>query len=465
MKLRPLLTGMLALATVSAALVAAQTSSADSRAGGPIISPALVAEMQRTQRVRSIVELHPGQDGEAVARDIMAASAAARIVETAKSPNFFVAELDDACLDALRDDYRVKSVYADELSSAFMDDNSKFLDVSTKVIGSDRANAAGWTGKGATVAILDTGIDEDHPFFAGRITDEACFSSTNPSVEAVSLCPNGQPSQTGLGAANAKTPLCIVNGVNQCRHGSHVAGIAAGAMVRGAPSNGVAPAAAILPIQVFTRINSATACGAAGAPATPCFLSYTSDQKLALEYVAKAAKARHIAAVNMSLGGGRMYTEPCDSDPRAGTHKAQFDALRALGVAPVVAAGNSGNDGVASPACVSSAIAVGATDDSDQIASFSNRGAMLDVFAPGVRINSSVPGGTFAELSGTSMAAPHVTGGFAVMKQAFPGLSVAQVVAKLQNTGMDISYSSEFTVVNTERINLASAILPPQPAV
>ncbi|HUR09425.1 MAG TPA: S8 family serine peptidase [Nonomuraea sp.] len=459
MKLRPLLTGVLALAAISAALVAAQAGHADSLgAGGPLISPALVEEMKTTQHVRSIVELHPGQDGEAVARDIMAASETARIIETAKSPNFFVAELDGVCLDRLRGDYRVKSVYKDELSSAFLDE-------STKVIGSDQANAAGWTGKGTTVAVLDTGIDEDHPFFTGRIADEACFSSANPSAGAVSLCPNGQPSQTGRGAANAETPLCMANGLNQCVHGSHVAGIAAGAMVRGAPSNGVAPGAGILPIQVFTRINSAAACAAAGARSAPCFLSYTSDQKLGLEYVEKAAKRLHIAAVNMSFGGGRIFTQPCDDDPRAGAHKAQFDALRALGVAPVVAAGNSGYDGVASPACVSSAITVGATDDTDQIAGFSNRGTMLDVFAPGVMINSSVPDDTWAELSGTSMAAPHVTGGFAVMRQAFPDLSVEEIARKLQNTGMDIPYSVELSRVNTERINLARAIGPARPGV
>ncbi|MFG1686474.1 S8 family serine peptidase [Nonomuraea sp. NPDC049269] len=458
MKLRPLLTGMLALATISAALVAAQAGHADSLgAGGPLISPALVEEMKTTLRVRSIVELHPGQDAEAVARDIIAASETARIIETAKSPNFFVAELDGVCLDRLRNDPRVKSVYKDELSSAFLDE-------STKVIGSDQANAAGWTGKGTTVAVLDTGIDEDHPFFAGRIADEACFSSANPSAEAVSLCPNGQPSQTGRGAANAETPLCITDGLNQCRHGSHVAGIAAGAMVRGAPSNGVAPGAAILPIQVFTRINSAAACSAAGARSAPCFLSYTSDQKLGLEYVEKAAKRLHIAAVNLSFGGG-IFTHPCDDDPRAGAHKAQFDALRALGVAPVVAAGNSGHDGVASPACVSSAITVGATDDTDQIAWFSNRGTLLDVFAPGVKINSSVPDDTWAELSGTSMAAPHVTGGFAVMRQAFPTMSVEEIARRLQSTGMDIPYSASFSQVNTERINLAKAIGPARPGV
>ncbi|MEU4229661.1 S8 family serine peptidase [Nonomuraea sp. NPDC026600] len=458
MKLRPLLTGLLALATVSAALVAAQAGHADSLGvGGPLISPALVEEMKTTLRVRSIVELHPGQDGEAVARDIMAASGTARIIETAKSPNFFVAELDGVCLDRLRSDPRVKSVYKDELSSTFLDE-------STKVIASDQANAAGWTGKGTTVAVLDTGIDDDHPFFTGRIADEACFSSANPSAEAVSLCPNGQPSQTGRGAANAETPLCITNGLNQCQHGSHVAGIAAGAMVRGAPSNGVAPGAAILPIQVFTRINSSAACSAAGARSAPCFLSYTSDQKLGLEYVERAAKRLHIAAVNISFGGG-IFTQPCDDDPRAGAHKAQFDALRALGVAPVVAAGNSGHDGVASPACVSSAITVGATDDTDQIAWFSNRGAMLDVFAPGVKINSSVPDDTWAELSGTSMAAPHVTGGFAVMRQAFPTMSVEEIARRLQNTGMDIPYSVDLAQVNTERINLARAIGPARPGV
>ena len=54
--------------------------------------------------------------------------------------------------------------------------------------------------------------------------------------------------------------------------------------------------------------------------------SLAARKKLALEYVAKAAKARHIAAVNMSLGGGRMWTEPCDNDPRAGAHVTAADS-------------------------------------------------------------------------------------------------------------------------------------------
>ncbi|WP_219462825.1 S8 family peptidase [Nonomuraea rhizosphaerae] len=451
MRLPPLVTSAIMLA----ALMTAQAGHADTTdtrdSGDPIISPALVAALQGTDRVRSIVELRPGQDATAVAQDIQAASNAARIVESAKSPNFFVAELDGASLNKLKGDGRVRSVYKDELSSAF-------LDTSTKVVGSDRANAAGWTGRGTTVAVMDTGIDEDHPFFAGRIVDEACFSTANPSADAVSLCPNGQPSQTGPGAANSEIALCVVNGENQCSHGTHVAGIAAGALPAvGAPSNGVAPGANLLPIQVFTRINSATACGSAGARSAPCYLSYTSDQKLALEYVARSARERRISAVNMSLGGGGPFTAPCDDDASAGAHKAQFDALVALGVAPVVAAGNSGFDGVASPACVSSAVTVGATDDSDRIATFSNRGPLLDVFAPGVRINSSVPDDSWAELSGTSMAAPHVAGGFAVMRQAYPNATVAEIIRNLQNTGTGIQYASGSAQVSTERIDLGNA--------
>jgi subtilisin family serine protease len=454
-RVRPLLTSTLMLA----ALVTAQAGHADtidtidtSDTGDPVISPALIAELQATDRVRSIVEMRPGQDAGAVAKDITAGSEAARIVESAKSPNFFVAELDGTSLAKLKLDRRVKSVYKDELSAPL-------LDTSTRVIGSDRANAAGWTGKGTTVAVMDTGIDEDHAFFTGRIVDEACFSTSNPSADAVSLCPNGQPSQTGPGAANAKISLCVVNGVNQCSHGSHVAGIAAGAMpAPGAPANGVAPGANLLPVQVFTRINSVVACGSAGARSAPCFLSYTSDQKLALEYIANAAKQRHIASVNMSFGGGGPFTQPCDDDPSAGAHKAQFDALQALGVAPVVAAGNAGFDGVSSPACVSSAVAVGATDDFDRIATFSNRGPMLDVFAPGVRINSSVPDGSWAELSGTSMSTPHVAGGFAVMRQAYPNATVPEMLKALQNTGLGISYASGSAQVTTERIDLGKAV-------
>ncbi|MEV0378432.1 S8 family serine peptidase [Nonomuraea sp. NPDC050643] len=451
MRLRSLLACAMSLAVTSAVLCAAPALQADTTdTADPIISPALVSEIQAKNRVRSIIQLKPGQDAQAVAADLEQASDSARVLESAQSPHFFVAEVDRPTLEKIKKDVRVQSVYKDELSMPF-------LDASTALIRSTQANQAGWTGTGATIAVLDTGIDRDHPFFTGRIVDEACFSSSDASDGSVSLCPNNQPTQTGAGAADAETTQCIVNGANACSHGSHVAGIAAGRMATGAPANGVAPEARLLPIQVFSRIDNPLTCALGGTRA-PCFLSYTSDQKLALEYVTRAVRTHNVAAVNMSLGGGGPFTEACDGNASAAAVKPEFDALAGLGVAPVVAAGNNGfSNGVSAPACISTAVTVGATDDRDSLAQFTNRGPLLDLFAPGVSINSSVPDDAYDEKSGTSMSAPHVAGAFALMRQAYPDFTVAQSLQRLRDTGAPIQFDAGGTPVITARIDMERA--------
>ncbi|MFD2349168.1 S8 family serine peptidase [Nonomuraea ferruginea] len=100
---------------------------------------------------------------------------------------------------------------------------------------------------------------------------------------------------------------------------------------------------------------------------------------------------------------------------------------------------------------------MGATDDADAVAVFSNRGALLDLFAPGVTIESSVPDDTYASMSGTSMSAPHVAGAFAVMKQAYPALDAAQILRRLQETGRSVVYSAYSRRVGTPRIDLGRA--------
>ncbi|MGP3911314.1 S8 family peptidase [Nonomuraea sp. 10N515B] len=417
---------------------------------GPAISPALVEEIESGARVRSIIQVKPGQSVDAVAGDIEQTSQGSRVLQSAKSPNFFVAKVDQPTLAKLQKDVRVQAVYKDEL-------HSPALDTSTVVIRSNRANTAGWTGRGTAIAVLDTGIDRDHGFFTSRLVDEACFSSSDAGDRTVSLCPNNQPSQTGPGAADAETAQCMVSGRSICDHGSHVAGIAAGRMASGAPANGVAPAAGILAIQVFSRVDNPQLCGG-GRRMSPCLLSYTSDQKLALEYVARVVRTHNIAAVNMSLGGGGPYTTACDGNPSAAAVKPDFDTLVGLGVAPVVAAGNNGSaNGVSAPACISTAVAVGATDDADGLASFTNRGPLLDLLAPGVRVRSAVPSGTYREASGTSMSAPHVAGTFALLKQAFPGNSVAQNLQRLQATGRAIQYNAGGISATTSRIDAERA--------
>ncbi|MFI9557800.1 S8 family peptidase [Nonomuraea endophytica] len=453
MRLWSLLAGAVALAATSAALVvapAAQAATAD-----PVVSAELKQEA-KTEAVRAIIELAPGASVKAVAADAEKASAKADVIEKDASAKFFVAEVDAATLTALKDDSRIKSIQKDELSAAT-------LDASTKLIGSDKANEAGWTGKGYTVAVLDTGVDSDHPFLAGRLVGDACFSSNfqNTEYKSESLCPNQQNEQIGPGAANAETERCIAGGVNECSHGSHVAGIAAGKKTEGAPANGVAPEAKILPIQVFSRIVTESVCAGFGVPA-PCYLSFNSDQKLALEYLAKVATANNVVAVNMSLGGNKKFTAHCDTGA-AGAIKPNIDTLAGLGVATVIASGNSAfQNGVSSPACISTAVSVGATDDGDAVAPFSNRGRLLDLFAPGVGINSSVPNNVYGNKNGTSMAAPHVAGAFAVVKQAFPAYTPAQILAKLRTTGKPITYSAGGPRITTPRIDLAKGT-PPKP--
>jgi subtilisin family serine protease len=322
------------------------------------------------------------------------------------------------------------------------------LDSSLPVIGADVVRAAGFTGTGITVGILDTGIDNAHPFVASRVVSEACYSTpnTNPANQETTLCPSGT---TGAGTASINIAACQSGAQNICDHGMHVAGIAAGGTGQPspAPAAGVAPGANILAIRVFTRFNRAVDCSPSPAP---CVLSYRSDQIAGLNRVFALRNTFNIAAANMSLGGGQ-FNAACDTDAR----KVPIDALLGQGIATVIAAGNNGfAASVGRPGCISTAVTIGATDDSDNIANFSNRGTLLDLFAPGVAISSSIANNNYGPKQGTSMSAPHVTGAWAIMRQVFPTATVAQILTRLQNTGVPITDANN---VVRSRINLAAA--------
>ncbi|HMQ32559.1 MAG TPA: S8 family serine peptidase, partial [Chloroflexaceae bacterium] len=91
------------------------------------------------------------------------------------------------------------------------------------------------------------------------------------------------------------------------------------------------------------------------------------------------------------------------------------------------------------PSCISTAISVAATDNGDLVASFSNLAAYTTLFAPGVDVYAAVPGGGFDDKSGTSMAAPHVAGVIAALKQARPTLTVPQITSALTSSGPFVS--------------------------
>jgi subtilisin len=330
------------------------------------------------------------------------------------------------------------------------------LPQSVPLVEGNQAWAQGFDGTGMTVAIVDTGVDQTHPFLAGKVVDEACYS-TNSIGQTSSLCPNGQAEQIGPGTG----VNCAIGGPSDfCWHGTHVAGIATGnGASAGVAFSGVAKGAQIMAVQVFSRGISAQVCGG---QLPPCLTTFESDIMKGLERV-YAVRAQHVfGAVNLSVGGG-FHPSNCDDDPT----KPAIDNLRSVGIPTVIASGNnSGVSWMSAPACVSTAVSVGSTDKSDVVSSFSNVAPFLSLFAPGENILSSSSGGQWRTESGTSMAAPHVSGAFAILKQRAPGAAVDTLLTALQQTGVPITDNRPGGTVTKPRIRIAhalAALVPPPP--
>ena len=294
-------------------------------------------------------------------------------------------------------------------------------------IGGVASRDAGAVGRGATVAILDTGVDGTHPMLAGKVVGEACFSRGGN-------CPNNSTVMYGSGSG---APCTFAN---QCSHGTHVAGIAAGDT---ASRKGVAPSATLLSVQIFSSYSGS-------------IVSWTSDQMAGLDWVYAQRENFTIAAVNLSLGFS-LYSDraTCDSDATNSGYMAAVNRLRSVGIATVAAAGNDGNSGsMAFPACMTGVYGVGSVNNSNVVSSFSNRNSMTSYFAPGESIISSVPGGGYASSSGTSMATPHVAGAFALLRVAYLNATLSETSARLTATGSVSSGDS----YGKPRINIWAAI-------
>ncbi|MFN0088720.1 MAG: FG-GAP-like repeat-containing protein, partial [Acidimicrobiales bacterium] len=283
-----------------------------------------------------------------------------------------------------------------------------------ELVGAPAAWSAGRRGETGAVAIIDSGVDAGHPQLSGRVVYEACFTDRS--------CPNGASEQTGPGAA---APCGLVSG---CWHGTHMAGVAAGAR-----DIGVAPGAKIAAFAVLSRFADPADCGPQPAP---CILARVSDVVAALARVEEVAAELSISAVNLSLAG-ETHVAPCDDTILAGA----IGRLRAAGVATVVASGNGGHaDALSEPACASEAITVAASHtDRDAVYLGSNSSPLLDLWAPGVSIRSAVPGGEIRASTGTSPAAAHVTGAWALAAELLGGRSVDRIEAFLEAGGLALT--------------------------
>lgn len=246
-----------------------------------------------------------------------------------------------------------------------------------------------YTGEGVNVYVLDTGLRASHNEFAGRVGEGRNFANHASGIWSIFF--------GFLFPVNAQdTSDC--NG-----HGTHVASTAAGT------TYGVAKQATVYPVRVLN-------CLGAGS---------NSSVIAGVDWL--AANHKKPAVANLSLGGGT--SEALD--------KAVRGAIES-GVTMVIAAGNDNADACnTSPARVPSAVTVGSSAQDDKRSSFSNWGSCLDVFAPGsdiagagIRSNTEVK-----TLSGTSMASPHVAGAAALVLQAQPDLTPAQVEQALVDQG------------------------------
>src|SRR5688572_14450404 len=306
------------------------------------------------------------------------------------------------------------------------------LDRSPQQIGAPPLWGAGLenAGQGLKIAIIDEGIDHTHPLFepagytmpAGFPKGQTAY--TNAKVIVARAFPPARP--TWKHASKPFDP-------QHSSHGTHVAGIAAGnanTPAQGSRISGVAPRAYLGNYKALTIPTDADV-----------GLDGNSPQLVA---AIEAAVKDGMDVINLSLG------EP-EIEPARDIVAEALGAAARAGVVPVVAAGNDfdqfGRGSVSSPGSAPEAITVGAVSTTrsgarDVVASFSSGGPTPlslqlkpEVSAPGVSIVSASPGGGYTALSGTSMAAPHVAGAAALLRQRHPTWTPAQVKSALATTG------------------------------
>lgn len=290
------------------------------------------------------------------------------------------------------------------------------LATSVGVIAATERHEVGNEGQGVVVAILDSGIDTDNPDLADAVVHQACFGNRVGGIDGVGFCPGGSDRRVGPGAAE-----------DDAGHGTHVAGIVASNGIISAP--GVAPAASIVAIKVTDN------CSFSG-----CFYAF-SEIVAALDYIITNNATLGVQVINMSLGTGALFTGACDNAAAftmAGA--AAVNTLRSMGVITFASAGNSGSPTqMGAPACLSNVVSVGATNNLDVVAPFSNSNATTDIFAPGVGIVSDSRTGGLVTASGTSMSSPHAAGCAALLIDAGEAITPAAIETRLETSPVHVT--------------------------
>lgn len=379
-----------------------------------------LAQQPATERV--IVVFKPGARTARLDVQKQAQSAEVQVVHQFKTLPGLAANVTPAGLAQLQHNPDVLLVSEDLPVRAAQSDSTAFIkaDIVQQMLGI--------TGVGVNVALLDSGIDVNHPDFSGHIVAQRCFNKNN-------TCPPDNLTQSD-------------NAQDENRHGTHVAGIV----------RRVAPGAGLVAVRVLDANGS----------------GYTSDVLAGLDWVLANQAQLNIKIVNLSLGGG-SYAGACDqADANTMLYAAAVETAKQAGLTLFAASGNGGKtDEMIAPACVEGVIAVGnayhnafdsmgwptCTDTPalpDQVACSSNSSSVLDLLAPGTRITSTALGGGQRVESGTSMSVPHASGVAALLLQAEPSLSPDEIELILKTTGQPVTDSRNGRV--TPRLDALAAV-------
>jgi thermitase len=271
--------------------------------------------------------------------------------------------------------------------------------------GWDAAGLGGFPAAGGVkIGIVDTGIDQTHPELSGKVANCA----------------------DALGGM-------VVEGtcLDDSLHGTHVAGTIA---AKANNATGVAGVDFNATLAICRALR-----GGAG-------VGLTSDVANCITWT----HARGAKVISMSLGGGASTT-------LQNAFAAAWENGGATGSVLVAAAGNDGNSTVNYPAGYAQVISVAATDHNDAKASFSNTNADVEIAGPGVDVLSTIPGGQYAELSGTSMATPHVSGVAGVLWQLNPGDTANGIRSRLDAAVDDLGSAGRDQSFGFGRVNLCKA--------
>ena len=409
-----------ACALLAAAALAPASFSAPAGRAAPFVGEGVEARLAAEGRVGVLVSREGGE--------MERAPSGLRVSRTMDGGRILAGSLDASGLAALSRDPNVRAIVLDRrLRPAGQ--------VGTAQVGADRLQAAGVTGTGRTIGIIDTGIDLYHP-------DLGASASGGGRIVG------------GWSFADDNGDLFDCDG-----HGTAVAGVAAG-------SQGIAPDASIVALKVFGARDG-------------CTSALASDVLAAVEWALDRRRELGIEVLNVSLSDDRVRPGFCDAeDPVSAS---VFARARAEGVSVVAASGNTGRaDGVSWPACHADVVSVGMVysvgqgptswdgeagcadpyTGPDVVPCASNGGPALSLLAPGVRWSAPMAGGgRRTTFTGTSAAAPAAAASLLLARQLSPYGDPALAADFLRLTGVPVTDGR--SGASTPRVDVGSAYVAP----